>query len=260
MSPVPAHAPTLSPMLVRLAEQKATGALLRDTGTLYLANGAVVHAESPATPGMESLLTGGGRLPVRIWQEAVEAAGADCRIARWLVDHHRLGAGELEISQLGAVYDAAFFVLAPSGGPSRFRHGVRHWFGSLRSVPVPALERETRRRRALLEALWPCPRLDTAPVVVRRGAVARLPPAPRRQAAVLDLADGVRTASVISGLLGRPAFHTLVDLRRLAARGYVETPVEAAAGPGPAVPWFRDIARDADDALLHRLRDALEHL
>jgi hypothetical protein len=250
----------LSPMLVRLAQQRATGALLRDTGTLYLLDGAVVHAESPAAPGIEVLLTVGGRLPAEAWQEAVDRAGAQCRTARWLLDHHRVSAGELEISQLGTLFDAAFFVLAPTGGPTRFRHGAAHWFGPVRSVPVHEVEREARRRRRFLDALWPYPQLDAAPVLPRHDP--RLPPATHHERAVLDLADGVRTPSAIAALLGRPAFHALVHVRRLAAAGRVAVPGPAApgAGRGPAPAWFRDIAQDADAALLRRLRDALERL
>lgn len=214
-------------MLVRLAEEGATGALLRDTGVLYLADGEVVHAESPAAPGIDVLLTVGGRLRLDTWEEAVDAAGARCRIARHLVDHRRISAAELEISHLETLYDAAFFVLAAGGGPSRFRHGVVHWFGPVRPVRVAEVEHETRRRRGLLDALWPYPQLDTAPVVRRRAA--RLPPVPRRQRALLELADGVRTPSAIATALGRPAFHALVDVRRLAAAGHCETPARVAA-------------------------------
>ncbi|SEG74704.1 hypothetical protein SAMN05216223_109268 [Actinacidiphila yanglinensis] len=254
-----APAAPLSPMLVRLAEQRATGALLRDTGILYLLDGQVVHAESPAAPGIEVLLTVGGRLPADAWQEAVRRGGAQCRTARWLVDHHRLAEGELEISQLGTLFDAAFFVLAPTGGPTRFRHGASHWFGPVRAVPVTEVEREARRRRRFLDTLWPCPQLDAAPVRARHDP--RLPPATRHERAVLDLADGVRTPSAIAALLGRPAFHALVHVRRLAAAGRVAVPPPTTApGPGPAPAWFRDIAHDADAALLRRLRDALEHL
>lgn len=62
-----AVAAPVSPMLVRLAAEKATGALLRDHGTLYLVDGRVVHAESPAAPGVDVLLTTGGRLPREAW-------------------------------------------------------------------------------------------------------------------------------------------------------------------------------------------------
>jgi hypothetical protein len=253
-----------SPMLSRLAEQRATGVLLRDTGALYLADGEVVHAESPAAPGIEVLLTAGGRLAPEAWQEAVAAAGADGATGRWLIEHRKVAAGELEISRLGALHDAAYFVLSPAaGGPTRFRHGVRHWFGSLGGVPVGAVEGETRRRRLLLESLWPHPRLDAAPVSVARSALrpdARPPFLPRRQAALLELADGVRTPSAIAALLGRPAFHALVDVRRLAALGLVETPRGSTRAPAGPPAWFQNIGDDPDAALLRRLRVALERL
>ncbi|MEW2521299.1 transcriptional regulator [Actinacidiphila alni] len=251
-------------MLLRLAEAGATGALLRDTGALYLSDGAVVHAESPAAPGIDILLTAGGRLRPEVWQEAVDAAGARCRIARHLLDHRRISAAELEISHLEALYDAAYFVLGTGGGPSRFRHGAVHWFGALRPVAVGEVERETRRRRGLLDALWPYPQLDTAPVVRRRAA--RLPPVPRRQRALLDLADGVRTPPAIAATLGRPAFHALVGIRRLAAAGHCETPapptgrgVGPGPGPGLRLPYEAGIPPGPPDAgTLRRVLDGLE--
>jgi len=274
-APMSAQAPS---MLVRLAERRATGALLRDTGVLYLADGAVVHAESPAAPGIDVLLTAGGRLAPELWREAVDEAGPGCRIAGYLLDHGRLSGGELEIRHLSALYDAAYFALAPDGGPSRFRHGAVHWFGRVRPVGVADVERETRRRRRYLADLWPHAHLDGVPPVRRRGA--RLPPVTRRQLDVLDLADGQHTPGQIATRLGRPAFHTLVDIRRLAAAGHLETrvpgprradgtptaPAAAAPVPGTApsatalAPVLSpDMTAAAPDvAVLRRVRDALE--
>ncbi|MBY8882132.1 transcriptional regulator [Streptomyces sp. PLK6-54] len=277
-------------MLVRLAERRATGALLRDTGVLYLADGAVVHAESPAAPGIDVLLTAGGRLRPELWREAVDEAGAACRIAGYLLDHRRMSGGELEIRHLSALYDAAYFALAPDGGPSRFRHGAVHWFGRVRPVGVADVVRETRRRRRYLDDLWPHSHLDAAPPV--RVRAAPLPPVTRRQQDVLDLADGRRTPGQIATRLGRPAFHTLVDIRRLAAAGHLETGVRtsdrstatapgtrtataASAGSGPAATTSAtartapgaslapvlppDLTGGAPDvAVLLRVRDALE--
>lgn len=253
----------VSPMLVRLADERATGALLRDHGTLYLAEGRVVHAESPAAPGIDILLAVGGRLPREGWQRAVDEAGARREVGRHLVDSGRIGGGELEICHLGALYDAAFFALAPGSGPTRFRYGVAHWIGPVRPVPAAAVERETLRRRELLDQVWPYPAVDSAPVVPR-------PPAPgqsvtRRQRALLALADGVRTPAAIAWALGRPAFHTLLEVRRLAAAGLVDTPPDPPPGTRsgrparPTLPaWIAEVSADPDIALLRRLRDALE--
>ncbi|MFD3521431.1 transcriptional regulator [Streptomyces sp. NPDC058653] len=259
-APVAPHASRVSPMLVRLADERATGALLRDHGTLYLAEGRVVHAESPAAPGIDILLTAGGRLPHEGWRHAVDEAGARREVGRFLVDSGRIGGGELEICHLGALYDAAFFALAPGSGPTRFRYGVAHWIGPVRPVSAAAVERETRRRRELLDQVWPYPAVDTAPVVPRAPGPGQS--VTRRQRALLELADGVRTPVSIAWALGRPTFHTLLEIRRLAAAGLVETPPDPPPGarPGrPALPaWIAEVAADPDVALLRRLRDALK--
>ncbi|MFD0373585.1 transcriptional regulator [Streptomyces sp. NPDC127114] len=254
-----ATATPVSPMLTRLAAEKATGALLRDHGTLYLVDGRVVHAESPDSPGVDVLLTAAGRLPREGWDEAVDRAGARGAVGRFLVDSGRLHDGELEICHLGAVFDAAFFALAPASGPTRFRYGVGHWFGTVRPVDTGAVERETLRRRELLDSVWPYPAVDRAPVVPRPAAPGQ--PVGARGRALLASADGVRTPADLARLLGRPAFHTLLDVRRLAAAGLVETPHEAPPPASPSVPaWVGEAVAtpDPDIALLRRLRDALE--
>ncbi|MER7814031.1 transcriptional regulator [Streptomyces sp. NPDC096153] len=244
-------------MLLRLASERATGALLRDRGTLYLVEGQVVHAESPAAPGIDVLLAATGRLRADGWTEALREAGAHGAVGRYLVDSGQVSGGELEICHLGALFDAAFFALAPSSGPTRFRYGVAHWIGPVRPVAAEAVERETLRRRALLDRLWAHPETDTAPVVPSPRRPVRAAP---RQRAVLDLADGVRTPADIARALGRPAFHTLVDVRRLAAAGLVETPRTGVTRPAPPpdVARVMEMSADPDIALLRRLRDALE--
>ncbi|MFE9726601.1 winged helix-turn-helix domain-containing protein [Streptomyces sp. NPDC005794] len=252
----------LSPMLQRLAAERATGALMRDRGTLYLADGQVVHAESPATPGIDVLLTTGGALRSEGWWEAVAQAGARQRVGRYLVDSGRVPGGALELCHLGALYDAAFFALAPTHTPARFRYGVSHWIGPVRPVPVHAVQRETLRRRELLDRIWPEAHTDSAPLSASAHPVDA--PVPPRQRRVLALVNGERTATDIAQELGRSAFHILVDLRRLAAAGLVEAVRPATAGQ-EAVPergriTLPEVTTDPDVALLRRLRDALEAL
>ncbi|GGZ71237.1 hypothetical protein GCM10010344_42470 [Streptomyces bluensis] len=268
----PVGGPALSPMLQRLAAERATGVLLRERGTLYLCDGQVVHAESPETPGLDVLLTTGGGLDAEGWREAVAQAGERRRVGRYLVDSGRVAEGALELCHTGALFDAAFFVLGPSSAPARFRYGDAHWLGAVRPVPVAALERETVRRRALLHRIWPDPATDSAPLI--RADRRAEPPVPARQEAVLGQVDGVRTAADISRALGRPAFHTLVDLRRLAAAGIVTTappaprrhhpdrmpPAHPSPHPDPVSALLAPSPADPDVALLRRLRDALEAL
>lgn len=272
--------PGVSPMLRRLVEERATGVLLRERGSLHLADGRVTYAESPESPGLDVLLTTGGVLDAGAWREAVARAGADRRVGRFLVDSGRVTEGVLELCHVAALFDAAYFVLGPSSAPARFRYGAAHWLGPVRPVPVAALEREILRRRELLHRIWPDPATDTAPLV--RTDRAAEPPVPARQEAVLNQVDGVRTAADISLALGRPAFHTLVELRRLATAGIVTTasqpcrphrppqrprPPRADAAPeqpppalDPASVLCTQPSADPDVALLRRLRDALEAL
>lgn len=255
-APGPATLPRES-ALAYLAAQHATGVLLGGSGAVYLLDGDVVHAESPEAPTLDVLLAATGRLSEESWRDAVDHAGSHHNVGRYLVDQGRLAKGELQICHLGALFDAAYFALGPDAGPVRFRHGASHWLGPIRPVPARAVERESRRRRELLDHMCPDPRLDTAPVTPHRSARH----VTRRQQALLDLADGVRTPCAIARLLGRPAFHVLVDVRRLAAAGLVDPPPaerSAAAYTPPSWLAHATITREPDVELLRRLRDALE--
>ncbi|MET8577069.1 hypothetical protein [Streptomyces sp. NPDC005012] len=227
---------SVSPMLNRLAAEHATGVLVRERGTLYLSEGRVVHAESPATPGIDVLLTAAGAIDPEGWRRAVEGAEADPErsVGRTLISQGMLSQGQLELCHLGSVFDAAYFALAPSSAPGHFRYGAWHWMGPVRPVPVSALERETMRRRSLLNRIWPDPSTDTAPLSLIRSDG----PAPvcARRKTIMELVDGRRTATDIARALGRPAFHTLVDLRRLAAAGLVAATHRPARPPSPPAP------------------------
>ncbi|AZQ35237.1 transcriptional regulator [Streptomyces cyaneochromogenes] len=235
----------VSPMLTRLAEERATGVLDREHGTLYLAEGRVVHAESPLAPSLGTLLTAHGALDAASWQDAEDSADEGRLL--W----HGVTPGALELAQVSALYDAAYFALAPSSTPGRFRYGTAHWLASVHPVPVADLERETLRRRALLCRIWPDPATDVAPLI--RADPVSAPAVPSRQAAVLEQVDGVRRATDIARELGRPAFHTLVHIRRLAAAGLVSS-------QPPPVDDHPPDAADPYVALLKRVRDALEAL
>ncbi|UGQ15508.1 transcriptional regulator [Yinghuangia sp. ASG 101] len=238
--------------------------MLSGTGALYLRRGEVVHAESPAAPTLDTLLAAGGRLTPDAWRQAVDRAGEDGRVGRHLLERHLLGTGELEIAHLAALFDAAYFTLAPDAGPVRFRPGGAHGLGPIRPVSAPAVARECRRRRVLLDRAFPDARLDVSPVLRRPEAP---PPRAAFRRAVLDLADGVRTPGGIAHLLGRPAFHVLAEVRRMAAAGLVAPPhpdpgpPAGARPPDPsAPPWPGDAPGTAppDIELLRRIRDALE--
>ena len=290
----------VSPMLTRLAAERATGILVRERGTLHLADGKVVHAESPAAPGAHDLLAAHGTLDADAWARALAESAAHAEgpehtgagtgtrrrtgaevvhhAGRRLVEDGLLTPGALELCRLTALYDAAYFALAPSSTPGRFRYstedgpdapadvppepdgapGVPH------PVPVADLERETLRRRDLLHRIWPDALPDEVPLAREHRPAP--PPLPARRQAVLARVDGIRTASEIARELGRPAFHTLVDIRRLVAAGVVAPrppvfrtePVPGPPGAGPLVEPVESV--DPHITLLKRLRDALEAL
>ncbi|KUN37881.1 hypothetical protein AQJ30_15240 [Streptomyces longwoodensis] len=259
--PDPAGGGGVSPMLTRLAAERATGVLEREHGTLHLADGQVVHAESPFAPGLADLLLAHGTLAADAWRQAVERADEEHGAGRLLVEAGLVARGALEICHLGALYDAGYFALAPSSTPGRFHYGSGQLLGAVRPVTVAELERETLRRRALLHRLWPQPLADTAPLLRTTPRQAPVPAtAPdARQRAVLALVDGVRTAPDIARALGRRAFPTLADVRRLAAAGLVAAkPPPSAPDPPPGITL--PPVTDPDITLLKRLRDALEAL
>jgi hypothetical protein len=223
-------------LLTRAAGERWTGALVvggHPGGTVYLVEGRVVHAESPAAPGVGELLTSSGRLAARTWQNALDLGTSTARVGRLLIEQGHLTQGELELCVLGAIYDAAYFVLAPTSGPAPvdFLEGAAHWLGPIVHIDPAAVLRETRRRVRMLDEIFPDARVDTAAV----SPVAR-PPRERvwltaSQWELLVAADGQRTPSDLAQLLGRAGFATVQELRRLAAQGLLELPEVRAEGP-----------------------------
>lgn len=214
-------------LLARAAAEGWTGALVvggHPGGTVYLAEGRVVHAESPAAPGVGELLTSSGRLAARTWQNALDLGTSTARVGRLLIEQGHLTQGELELCVLGAIYDAAYFVLAPETAPVDFLDGAAHWLGPIVHIDPGAVVRETRRRVRMLDEILPDRRVDTAAV----SPVAR-PPRERvtitaLQWELLIAADGQRTPADLAQLLGKAGFATVQELRRLAAQGLLELP------------------------------------
>ncbi|MCF2436318.1 hypothetical protein LV779_26055 [Streptomyces thinghirensis] len=169
----------------------------------------------------------------------------------------RLAAGALEVCHPGALFDAAYFVLAHDTRDTASGPAAVHWLGAVRSVPVDVVVRESDAGSALLDRIWPDPDIDTVPLT-------RVPDAGGRPAGAArpdpHQVDGVRTAAEIASALACRTYHTLVELRRLAADGLAHRRAARSrprhAGPEPP---RRGVGRP-DTALLRRLRDALEAL
>ncbi|WIM97783.1 ADAM 12 protein [Actinoplanes oblitus] len=230
MAPTKTAAP--GDLLTQVADERQTGALVvggHPGGAVYVFEGRVIYAESPAAPGVGELLTSSGRLAGRTWQNALDQATSTARVGRLLVEQGHLTQGELELCVLGATYDAAYFALATAAAPVDFLPSATHWLGPVVHIDAAAVRREVRRRVTLLDEIFPNPRIDTAPVI----PVAR-PPRERVTVTALQWellihADGQRTPADLALLLGRAGYATIQELRRLAALGLIELPKERAS-------------------------------
>lgn len=214
-------------LLAQVAGERQTGALVvhgHPGGAVYVFEGRVIYAESPAAPGVGELLTSSGRLAGRTWQNALDLGTSTARVGRLLVEQGHLTQGELELCVLGATYDAAYFALSTASAPIDFLPAATHWLGPVVHIDTVAVLRECRRRVTLLDDIFPNPRIDVAPVI----PVAR-PPRERvtitsPQWELLVHADGQRTPADLALLLGRAGYATIQELRRLAAAGLIELP------------------------------------
>jgi hypothetical protein len=214
-------------LLTQAAGERQTGALVvsgHPGGTVYLIEGHVTHAESPAAPGVGELLTASGRLAGRTWQAALDAGTSRAQVGELLVTQGHLTQGELELCVLGTIYDAAYFALAPASAQVEFLDGAMHWLGQVIRVDAAAVNREARRRGRLLDEIFPDARVDVAPVIpVPRPPVERVT-LTALQWELLVSADGQRTPADLAQLLGRAGYATIQELRRLAALGLIEPP------------------------------------
>jgi uncharacterized protein DUF4388 len=223
---------TASPgrLLTQVAGEGRTGALVvggHPGGTVFLVEGMVTYAESPAAPGVGELLTASGRLAARTWQTALDAGTSLARVGRSLVEHGHLTQGELELCVLGATNDAAYFALAPATAPVDFLDDAVHWLGPVVRIDAGAVNREARRRVRLLDEIFPDPRVDAAPVnPVLRPPLERIT-VNSLQWELLMHADGQRTPADLAQLLGRAGYATIQELRRLTALGLIEPPQTA---------------------------------
>ncbi|GGO65477.1 transcriptional regulator [Nonomuraea cavernae] len=266
----------LDTLLAGLARERSTGALLVGrAGTVFLDEGRVTYMECVQTPGVERLLTARGRST----EATLRGMQADGGCERLLAEGV-LTLGELQYCVLGAVLDAAFFLLPVGGTRPKFRPGERHWLGGRWYFEVSGLLRECARRRAQLARIWPSAEVDTAPVRPAPWLTGQGVTLGRVEWEVVARADHKATPLDLARQLGRSGYSILLAVRRLAAAGLLvprEEPAPAedprlpkrsrqavkapstggSTGPplGPAV-----TADPTDLALLLRLKKALEEL
>jgi len=207
-------------------------------GVIYLSGGQVSYIDTPAAPGLDTLVVRSGRVCDHDWLAAFDAGHVDREVGHVLVSQGLLGRRELEVFTLSAVFDAALCVLPMTEGAYRFRPEARHWLGAIRPVGVDMLMREVARRQAMLDRLaGPALAQTTVPSPVRRLRGGRVT-VTARQWAVLMHANGQRTIRDLAWTLGRGVFGVTVEVHRLIARGLLEVtgaPGSAKAAAAPAV-------------------------
>ncbi|WP_433516325.1 hypothetical protein ACQP2T_12630 [Nonomuraea sp. CA-143628] len=212
----------LDTLLAGLARERATGALrVGRAGTIFLSEGRVTYMECAQTPGVERLLAARGRLP----ETALRRLQHDGGCAR-LLEEGPVTLGELQYCVLGAVLDAAFFLLPAGGSRPKFRPGEQHWLGGQWFFDVAGLMRECARRRAYLAQIWPSAQLDTAPVRPAPCLPGSGVTLDSVQWEVVTGAGAEATPLDLAKRIGRSGYSVLLAVRRMAAAGLLAPPVE----------------------------------
>ncbi|MEW9550371.1 hypothetical protein [Nonomuraea sp. NPDC050783] len=202
-------------------------------GVVYLRDGLVVAATTPASPGPESLLLRSGRVSEDAWNAAYGAGAPTGRVGAELVARAAVGSAGLEAVCLLAISDAVF-ALALSGGSA----GPPEPLGPGELLPHLLLEpgvpperlRGETERRLRIAAGWQEAGITARcrPVAVRPAVESPIRADALRQS-VLARANGRRTPRDIAFLLGQGLFVVMQELDHLARRGLVE--VDPATAP-----------------------------
>ncbi|WP_431899648.1 hypothetical protein [Nonomuraea sp. bgisy101] len=249
----------LESLLAGLAGVCSSGALrVGRAGVVYLLEGKVTYMESAETPGIEELLTGGGR---------VTPADLDRAVARREGGEPLFGEGLLTREELAehlrrVVLDAALVLFGIDNTRPKFQPSERHWLGPHWHFEVDELIAECGRRSTELDDVWPSDELDAAPVV----PVPRLPgervTLTDRQWEILVHADGSATPLQLARRLDTTAYTVLLAVRELAAADLLVKPRRERGLPKRvAKPPGTEVRHEpADLSLLRRLKSALEDL
>ncbi|MER5433262.1 hypothetical protein [Streptomyces sp. NPDC002588] len=225
-------------------------------GTIHVRDGLVVAMETPGAPGVEAILLKSRRLTEEAWTSVRATDTTHEHLARELVAQGLLGAGELEVVSLGALFDAAFAlslnrqtgwevtdpvpVLYAGTGvpPERLVTETTRRFGMLTKEPG-SIARDARDR---VHPTYPADPPESA---------ARLSP---RHRDLLAATDGRRTPRDLAFTLGRGLFAVLLDLRHLlelrlvryAAPAGTARPSTAPRTPGTDAPAPRSAPATAE--------------
>ncbi len=193
-------------------------------GSIHVRDGLVVAMQTPGSPGVEGLLLRSGRIDERAWSAVRASDTTHEHLAAGLVDQGLVGAGELEVVSLSALFDAAFALSLAVPDGWEVTDPVPTLYRNAGVTPERLLGEVSRRLNAL--AGEPGSAAALARTRLRPTSAAHLPETPgtlpARHHAVLTATDGRRTARDIAFTLGRGLFAVMLDLRHLLDRGLVE--------------------------------------
>ncbi|MFQ3561874.1 hypothetical protein QZN11_34465 [Streptomyces gramineus] len=235
---------SLSSLLDELHEQRFTGTVVvsgSPGGRIHLRAGRIGAADTPGSPGPETVLRNTGRLADEEW-EAVAAAAATPgeSLSAVLEGRGLIRRPEFDILCTSTVLDAAFALAISMLESWEITDAVPvAWTGP--TFSPRRVTTDTKRRLAVLEDMWGGPVTDLARLVVRPAP--DLPQRiPDRYAALLRAANGRRTPRDIAFALGRGTYAVMLDTARTHRLGLLDhdrpaassgRPSTAPRGPGP---------------------------
>ncbi|MGW3286894.1 hypothetical protein ACWDR3_19870 [Streptomyces sp. NPDC001002] len=192
-------------------------------GSIHVRDGLVVAMETPGAPSVEGLLLRSGRISEEAWSSVRAADTSHEHLAAELVHRGLVGAGELEVVSLSALFDAAFALSLATPDSWEVTDPVPTLYRNTGVTPERLLGEVSRRVNLLAGepgsvAALARTRVETASAADLPGAVGTLP---ARHQDVLAHADGRKTARDIAFALGRGLFAVMMDLRHLLDRGLV---------------------------------------
>ncbi|WP_262060446.1 hypothetical protein [Streptomyces sp. STR69] len=216
------------PALLSALRDRARSCTVRVTGTpggsIHVRDGLVVAMETPGAPGIEGLLLRSGRISEEAWSAVRASDTTHEHLAAELVERGLVGAGELEVISLSALFDAAFALSLAVPGSWEVADPVPALYRNDGVTPERLLDEVSRRINLL--AGEPGSVAALARTRVRSVSAAGLPGTvgglPARHHEVLAHADGRGTARDIAFALGRGLFAVMMDLRHLLDRGLVQ--------------------------------------
>jgi len=209
-------------LLLTLQQDRFSGAVSISGavgGTIHLHRGAVRAIETPGAPTAEALLLKSRRIGEPEWDAACTAAGPGGRLDVTLVEQGHIGAAELEVLCVGALYDAAFAMALStpdSWQVDREASGPR--LSHLDGTDPGRLTEETSRRVRLLAKSWgPVREFGQERIRASARATAGIGGLPARYRDILFSADGRRTPRDIAFALGRGVYPVMLDISRMKA-------------------------------------------